>query len=96
MDFSDALRALKAGRRLARSGWNGKKMFIFLVPGSTFVVVEGHPMAKHWPVGALVDYHAHVDMQTAQGYVVPWLCSQADMLADDWEEVVSDARSART
>jgi hypothetical protein len=45
------------------------------------------PMGKACPelVGTDVVYHAHVDMKTAQGYVVPWLCSQADLLATDWE-----------
>lgn len=37
--------------------------------------------------GARVEYHAHIDMRTAQGYVVPWLASQADMLAEDWSIV---------
>jgi hypothetical protein len=46
-------------------------------------------MGKACPelVGKEIDYHAHVDMKAAQGYVVPWLCSQADLLADDWENV---------
>jgi hypothetical protein len=34
-----------------------------------------------------IDYHSHVDMKTAQGYIVPWLCSQTDLLAIDWELV---------
>lgn len=34
--------------------------------------------------GTKVQYHPHIDMKTAQGYVVPWLASQADMLAEDW------------
>ena len=38
MDFSAALKFVKDGRKVARAGWNGKGMFIFLVPGSTFVV----------------------------------------------------------
>ena len=38
MDFSDALRWIKAGHMVARSGWNGKGMFLFLVPGSKFEV----------------------------------------------------------
>lgn len=38
MNFSDALTAIKIGKRVARAGWNGKGMFIFLVPGSTFIV----------------------------------------------------------
>lgn len=84
LTFSVALVALKAGRRVARSGWNGKGMFLFLVPGSTFAVSEGRPMAAHFEVGRMVDYHAHIDMWTAQGYAVPWLASQADLLDEDW------------
>lgn len=86
MDFSRALTALKGGFRIARSGWNGKNMFLFLVPGSTFVV-NRPPLLGIYPEGTKVDYHAHVDMRTATGTIVPWLCSQTDMLAEDWEIV---------
>ena len=34
--------------------------------------------------GTEVNYHGHVDMRTANGQIVPWLCSQTDMLAEDW------------
>lgn len=88
VDFADVVRGLKAGRRYARAGWNGKSMFIFLVSGSTFRV-NREPLLSILGEGAEVEYHAHVDMKTAQGYVVPWLCSQADLLAEDWVEVQS-------
>lgn len=81
--FGAALEFLKGGRRLTRLGWNGKDMFLFLVPGSTFTV-NRPPLLGIYPEGTSVDYHAHIDMKTAQGYVVPWLASQADLLADDW------------
>lgn len=84
MDFSAALYELRAGNRVSRAGWNGKGMFLFLVPGSTITVAEGRPLAAAFPVGSTVTYHAHVDMKTAQGDVVPWLCSQTDLLAEDW------------
>jgi len=83
MDFGDALEAIKNGERVARAGWNGKDMFIFLVPGSTFEV-NRPPLLGIYPEGTKVEYHAHIDMKTAQGYVVPWLASQADLLAEDW------------
>jgi len=83
MSFSAALAALKDGQRVARAGWNGKGMFLFLVPGSRFQV-NRPPLLGIYEEGTTVDYHAHIDMKTAQGYVVPWLASQADMLADDW------------
>ena len=78
MNFGHALAALKDGKRVARSGWNGKGMFIFLVNGSTFTV-NREPLLSIMGEGTQVDYHAHVDMKTADGQVVPWLCSQTDM-----------------
>lgn len=86
MDFSEALKAIKSGQKIQRAGWNGKGMFLFLVPGSTFKV-NRPPLLGIYPEGTEVDYHAHIDMKTAQGYVVPWLASQADLLSDDWEIV---------
>lgn len=83
MTFGDALVMLKAGKKVCRSGWNGKGMFLFLVPGSTFNV-NRPPLLGIYPEGTQINYHAHVDMKTAQGDVVPWLCSQTDMLAEDW------------
>lgn len=86
ISFGEALDALKAGQRVARSGWNGKGMFLFLVPGSKFKVNRA-PLLGIYPEGTEIDYHAHIDMKTAQGYVVPWLASQADLLSSDWEIV---------
>lgn len=83
MDFGGALGALKNGQKVQRHGWNGKGMFIFLVPGSTFTVNRA-PLLGIYPEGTEIRYHAHVDMKTADGMVVPWLCSQTDMLAEDW------------
>jgi len=86
MDFGQAIHAIKNGKKVARKGWNGKDMFLFLVPGSTFTV-NRKPLLGIYPEGTIIDYHSHIDMKTAQGYVVPWLASQADMLSEDWIEV---------
>lgn len=86
MNFSQALDALKAGKRVQRAGWNGKGMFLFLVAGSTFRV-NREPLLSILGEGAECQYHAHIDMKTAQGYIVPWLASQADLLADDWDVI---------
>lgn len=88
MDFGDAIRAMKEGQRVARAGWNGKGMFLFLVPGSTFTV-NRPPLLGIYPEGTRINYHAHIDMKTATGEVVPWLASQTDMLAEDWTHVVA-------
>lgn len=84
--FSVALDIVKGGGRMRRLGWNGKDTFIFLVPGSRFTV-NRPPLLGIYPEGTEVEYHAHIDMKTAQGYAVPWLASQADLLAEDWVDV---------
>lgn len=81
--FAYALGALKSGRKVAREGWNGKDMFLFLVAGSTFQVNRA-PLNQFYPEGTEVNYHAHIDMKTAQGTIVPWVASQTDLLAEDW------------
>lgn len=83
MDFGKALSALKAGQLVARQGWNGKKMFLYLVSGSKFTVNRA-PLLGIFPEGTEINYCPHIDMKTADGSCVPWLASQTDILADDW------------
>lgn len=84
MPFSYALEMVKTqGARVARKGWNGKGMFVFLVPGSTFTV-NREPLLSLLGEGTEVNYHGHIDMKTADGMIVPWLASQTDILAEDW------------
>ena len=83
LSFEVALTILKAGFKVARAGWNGKGMFLFLVPASTFLV-NRPPLLGIYPEGTQVKYHAHIDMKTADNMVVPWLASQTDLLANDW------------
>ena len=84
--FDAVLIGLEQGRRYRRTGWNGQGMFIFLVPGSVFKV-NREPLLSILGEGAEVQYHPHIDMKTAQGYVVPWIASHADVLSKDWLEV---------
>lgn len=77
MSFSEALYALKRGASIARSGWNGKGMFLFLANGKD---LTNCICTKDMP--PCVD---SVCMKTAQNtIVVGWLASQTDMLACDW------------
>lgn len=89
LTFSVALQYIKMGKKVAREGWNGKGMFVFLVPGSTFKV-NRPPLLGIYPEGTEINYHAHIDMKTADGQIVPWLASQTDVLAEDWEVVEAD------
>ena len=86
MNFGNAIEALKEGKRVARAGWNGKGMFLFLVPGSNFNV-NREPLLSIMGEGAQITYRPHIDMKDAEGKVVPWLASQTDMLAEDWQIV---------
>lgn len=83
MDFSEALNLLKDGAKVARSGWNGSGMFLYLVSGSRFTVSRP-PLNSLYPEGTVVDYRAHIDMKTVDGSLVPWVASQTDLLANDW------------
>jgi len=80
MDFSEALTSLKAGKRVARAGWNGKGMWLVLVEAKR---------GGHWINQAVYDTMAYIGMKPAGDGVaiVPWLCSQTDMLAEDWQAV---------
>lgn len=98
MDIGEAVRALKAGKRVRRAGWNGRGMWLCLENGAVLDAAHvesmrggprsgGSRLFDHLPPGDR-EFGAHVWMFTAHGVAQPgWLCSQADLLADDWEEV---------
>ncbi len=92
MDFGDAIRALKSGEKVAREGWNGKGMWISLVPGIPNAG-PGDVYGPQVPVAIVygkqgIKVHPRIDMKAADNsIVVGWLASQTDMLSDDWEIV---------
>jgi hypothetical protein len=65
-----AVKQLHNGARVRREGWNGKGMWLELQ------VPDEHSKMTL----------PYVFMSTAKGDLVPWLCSQTDLLAADWEE----------
>ncbi|PFK99976.1 hypothetical protein COJ01_18200 [Priestia megaterium] len=89
MDFGQALIALKNGEKVARKGWNGKGMWIVLMPSLYLEagVVNGRT-SKHLGQGVDLDSQPYIAMFTADKKWQPgWLASQADVLAEDWEIV---------
>lgn len=84
MNFSDALNNIKGGHRVYRSGWNGKGMFVFLVPGSVFKV-NREPLLSILGEGTEVTYRPHIDIRTADGAISVWQPSMGDVMAEDWE-----------
>ena len=90
MDFGTAISILKDGYKVARKGWNGKAMFIYMVKGSEPYADElrNEALDHVAPLkeeGEKVKINAHIDMRAADGsIVIGWLASQTDMLAEDW------------
>ncbi len=84
MTFGDAIVMLGAGKKVARAGWNGKGMFLYYVPANTY---KAQTEAARGHFGDDVPYLAYIAMKTAPGEVVPWLASQTDVLAKDWQVV---------
>jgi len=85
-DIGWAVRQLRNGMPVGREGWNGKGMFLYLVAGSHFSVTCT-PLTGIYPAGTVLDYREHIVMRTDQGDFVPWVCSQSDLLAADWDLV---------
>jgi hypothetical protein len=69
--FGEALIALKSGQTVARKGWNGRGMWLGLQRPDTQSKMT----------------LPYIYMSTVQGDLVPWLASQTDLLAEDWEVV---------
>ena len=93
MTFGNAIEAMKEGRRVARRGWNGKNMFIFLTRGSR-IDLNDFPAGSQKMLSMKITgsvgldqliINDHIDMKTANGSItIGWTASQVDMLSDDW------------
>ena len=82
MNFGQAIEAQNSGKKVARTGWNGKDMYLFLVKGEDLSDIFDPDSCD------CVDSSG---MKTAQDtLVIGWLASQTDMLAEDW--VIVDRR----
>ena len=96
LTFGLAIEAAKMGKKIARRGWNGKGMWVALMPALNlppFSCQEPGPRvndrtAKHIGPDTPLNSQPYFAMWTALGQWQPgWLASQADMLAEDWEVV---------
>ena len=83
--FGQALELLKQGKLVARTGWNGKGMFLFLVQGKA--VTQAINDCYGNPEGQPLEVLDAIYMKTADNKLVPWLCSQTDALSEDWQIV---------
>lgn len=76
MNFGQAIEAMKQGKKVARIGWNGKGMYLYLADGELLTEAIGD---DSFP------FTDSIVMKTADNkYCIGWHASQADMLAEDW------------
>lgn len=80
MDFGEAIKALKAGKRVAGKGWNGKNQYIELATNISYINANHEIVnAEHETIG-----NKAIAFVGTSGVQLGWLASQADMLAEDW------------
>lgn len=85
VSFGYAVELLKAGHRVARAGWNGKGMWLFLIQGSNDIAkLHGYGFGEYIGEPTFLDA---IFMRTVDNQLVPWLASQTDVLAEDWQIV---------
>jgi len=78
--FGEAIKYLKRGLKVARSGWNGKNQYVELATNITYVNADsGITNVMHNNIGSKA-----LAFVGTSGVQLGWLASQADMLADDW------------
>ena len=90
-NFGYAVEALKRGHRVSRAGWNGKGMFLFLLPAQDGIPTKViHDPALRSVIeeqtgGDTFDALGSIRMFTADKKILTgWLASQSDILAEDW------------
>lgn len=80
LTFGQAIEAAKNGKRVARTGWNGKNQYVELATNISYKGSRGKTVnVQHKNIGN----KAFAFVGTS-GVQLGWLASQADMLADDW------------
>jgi hypothetical protein len=91
MTFGLAIEALKKGFKVARAGWNGKGMWLMFIHGKE-MQIHNHGFGPinefdHDWQNRVPKFCPWIGMKTADNGFVPWLASQTDVLADDWQIV---------
>lgn len=89
LSFSEALIAMKDGRKIARTGWNGKGMYAVIMPGypDGIVVNEATRKQHRLEEGTKLVFRPYMQLFTAQKDVAMWVPSCSDILANDWNIV---------
>lgn len=82
MTFSEAIEALKNGKKVARTGWNGKGMYLFLLDGEKLRGALDGEYEECVMLPTIAMYTHNSTGRTA--ILFGWLASQSDMLGNDW------------
>lgn len=87
MNIGGAVAAMKAGKKVARKGWNGKNMFAVYQKGYPDGIPCNKQTAEAWGMkeGDLFKVRPYLQLKTAQGDHAMWAPSTSDVLAEDWE-----------
>lgn len=86
LTFGDALQALKAGKRVARVGWNGKGMFVYYVRAAAYLA-QSAAAIEYFGENAYVSYAPYLVLKGVDEKVSTWVPSINDVLAEDWAVV---------
>ena len=86
MTFGIAIEALKQDKKVARAGWNGKGMFVYLVPSDEFPA-KTQAAKSFFGDDGLVPYNAYMAIKNVNDTVSTWVPSVNDCLAEDWQIV---------
>jgi hypothetical protein len=88
MNFGQAIEALKEGKKVLRTGWNGKNMYLWLKPATTIKSDWcKDPMLKEIvdSNGGETEALGTICMKTADNKILTgWTPNQIDMLFEDW------------
>lgn len=89
LTFSEALFALKAGQRVARTGWNGKDQYVVAQAQTTSTdaskIWNPHNKAHAEKLGGSIDVAPYCTLKTAQDTLaMGWTPSTGDLFASDW------------
>ena len=88
--FSEAVEALKSGKKVARYTWNEPGlMYLYLVQGSQFQVSR-EPLISHLPEGAVISYQAHIDAlyeYPTGKFARVYNFTMEDIMSDSWRIV---------
>lgn len=88
LDFADALRAMRDGKRVQRSSWIPEDYLVLVPEMERTRVCENKPLASSgMPVGTGFFFPAHIYLYRYDGdnsMLVPWSVSQEDILSRDW------------